>query len=105
MEYRWDRFKPNGISDTKWKRDQISKFLRRNPGTKPRNVLAWINSQTPNPWPLCDTNKLGKLMRRIMKSESGDVLVQCDGEDVPGQGHIDNVLVQSHGIARTDNIL
>ena len=40
-----------------------------NPTDKPKVVLRWIQAQSPNPWPSCDTNKLGKLMRRIRLAE------------------------------------
>ena len=103
MEYKWDRCKPNGISDTKWMREQVTRFVSRNPGAKPRIVLAWINSHTPNPWPLCNTSRLGKLMKRILlKSESGCVPVEGHCDDVLVPCHIEQVLVLSHGIARTD---
>ena len=36
----WNRSKPADISDLKWRRSQIEKYLNQNPNHKGRKVLA-----------------------------------------------------------------
>ena len=77
MVYYWDRDKPESINDKTWRREQIKKYLRHNPQSQPKDVLGWIISQTPNPWPSCDTNSLGKIIRRLRKTTTGKDPTLC----------------------------
>ena len=77
MVYHWDRDKPESINDKTWRRKQIEKYLDYHPYCKPKDVVDWLEAQTPNPWPSCDTNSLGKIMRRLRKSTSKKCLFLC----------------------------
>ena len=68
MPYSWDRAKPEKTNVKTWRRLQVEQYVKIHPTKKPRDVLEWIQSHNPNPWPTCDTNNLGKIMRRLSKS-------------------------------------
>ena len=63
----WNSNKEAGCSDNKWRRIQIRRFLADYPGcsSKHSKVFKWIRSHTPNPWPQCSANVLGKVMKRL----------------------------------------
>ena len=47
------------------------------------DLLNWIQSQSPNPWPTYDSYKIGKIMRRIHNARVKNSFdfcpnVQCD---------------------------
>ena len=67
----WNFQKPKGCSSRKWRRDQISRFLKSYPEyqRKPKQVLNWILSHNPNPWPISNTNTLSKIMNRMPAME------------------------------------
>ena len=67
MVYQWDRAKPDTVNERTWRRQQIEKYIFENSNQKPQDVLNWIRSQNPNPWPSCDSNRLWKIIRRIRK--------------------------------------
>lgn len=45
----WDRDKPEGMNLKSWRRNQVEKYVKAYPGCKPKDVLLWIRSQTPDP--------------------------------------------------------
>ena len=49
MQYCLDRAKPEGMNVKTWRRTLVQKYLENNPDHKPRDVLAWLKSQKPNP--------------------------------------------------------
>ena len=70
MQYKWDISKPENVNPKTWRRQQIVNYLNLNPDSLPKDVLDWIKQHNPNPWPCCDRNSLGKIMRRLQKSIS-----------------------------------
>ena len=68
MALVWDAAKPIAMNEKSWRRVQIAKFLKLNPNCKPKDVLAWVMSQVPNPWPSCDSNRICKVMKTIRKT-------------------------------------
>ena len=68
MTLEWDTAKPTAMNEKSWRRKQIAKFQDTNPKCKPKDVLAWVLSHVPNPWPSFDSNSIGKIMRRILKA-------------------------------------
>ena len=78
MTLRWVYSKPAGTSDQSWRRQQIAKYLEASPGCTPKDVFSWLSSHSPNPWPSCCTNNIGKIMRRIRRTcSSNEGLVLC----------------------------
>ena len=68
MVCTWDIDKPCVIYEKTWKRQQIDKYMDLNFNDRPLDLLNWIQSQSPNPWPSWDTNRIGNIMRRIRNS-------------------------------------
>ena len=79
MTLRWDYSKPEGLSDKSWRRQQVTKYLKAYPGCKPKDVFSWVSSHSPKPWPLCNTNNIGKIMRRIHMPCINEGLSVCLG--------------------------
>ena len=75
MTIRQDKSKPIGTNDKSWHRLQITKFVEANPQCKPKDVFAWVSSHDPNPWPSCDRNIIGKIMRRIRNPRKGGLSI------------------------------
>ena len=75
MQVNWDFSKPEDVNPKTWRRQQILKYIKINPDSQPMDVLAWMQQHTPNPWPSCDANKLGKIVRRLKKSMIQNFLV------------------------------
>ena len=67
MTLQWNYSKPEGTSDKTWRRQQVTNYLKACPGCKPKDVCSWVSSHSPNPWPLCNANNIGKIIRRILK--------------------------------------
>lgn len=67
MMLEWDYNKPAEKNDKTWRRMQLERYIAINPDHKPRDVIKWLQSQNPNPWPSCDANSLGKIIRRLRK--------------------------------------
>ena len=67
MVFDWDYNKPIEMNAKPWRRIQLERYIAFNPDHKPRDVINWLQSQSPNPWPSCDANSLGKIMRRFRK--------------------------------------
>ena len=51
MTLRWDMSKPIDINEKTWRRMQIMKYVERNVSCKPKDILSWISSHDPHPWP------------------------------------------------------
>ena len=71
--------KPEQMNEKTQRRQQIEKYLEKNPEHKPKDLLDWLKSQDPNPWPTCSINGLGKIMRRIRKCPSQKPISVCLG--------------------------
>ena len=67
MVYPWERAKPDTVNERTWSRQQIEKYIYENLTQKSKDVLNWMGSQNPKPWPSCDSNSFGKIIRRISK--------------------------------------
>ena len=65
MPYFWDRAKAEDVNVKTWRPLQIEQYIKIHPNHEPRDVLDWLKSQNPNPWPTCDPNNLGKIIRRV----------------------------------------
>ena len=48
----------------------MGRYHESYPNAKPNEILNWVLSQSPNPWPLVDANILSKLLTRIKRSRS-----------------------------------
>ena len=66
----WDYNKPAEMNDKTCRRIQLERYITVNPNHKPGDVIKWLQSQSPNPWPSCDANILGKIIRRLRKPSS-----------------------------------
>ena len=77
MPNKWDRNKLQDVNDKTWRRPQLEQYVKMNPDHKPKDVLKWLQSQNPNPWPTCDSNNLTKIMGRIRKTASKKKLSVC----------------------------
>ena len=66
----WDYNKPAEMNDKTWRRIQLERYIAVNPDHKPRDVIKWLQSQSPNPWPSRDANSLEKIIRRLCKPSS-----------------------------------
>jgi len=49
MAYMWNRNVPDGVNEQTWRREQIANYFKLNPQCKPRDIMKWLCSQTPNP--------------------------------------------------------
>ena len=74
--------KPRDINEKTWRRLQITKFVESNSDCKPKDVLTWISSHDPHPWPLCDSNRIGTIMRNIRKSDKPRKKVLSIGHNI-----------------------
>ena len=66
----WDRLKPMDCSEQMWRRIQVGRYLESSLRAKPKEVLKWVLSHSPNPWPHVDSNAITKLVNRIKISRS-----------------------------------
>ena len=78
MTLRWVYSKPAGTSNQSWRRQQIARYLELSPDCTPKDVFSQVSSHSPNPWPSCSKNNIGKIMRRMrMTCSSNKGLVLC----------------------------
>ena len=49
---------------------QITRFLDVNPNAKPSDVLKWVFSHSPNPWPQGNRNAIKKIVARLRVSKA-----------------------------------
>lgn len=68
--FEWDMRKPFDIDDNEWRKVQLTRYIERFPSDKPKSVIAWIRSQSPNPWPNCTTKDISRIAISIKKSWS-----------------------------------
>ena len=49
VSIKWDTKRSSEFSLSSWRRMQLRRFLSIYPGAKPRHLMKWIASHTPNP--------------------------------------------------------
>ena len=64
----WDTRKPLGVGDNEWRKSQLTRYIERYPNDKPKAVIAWIRSQSPNPWPDCTAKEISRIGISIKNS-------------------------------------
>ena len=75
MKVKWDFSKPEDVNSKIWRRQQILKYIKINPDSQPTDIIEWMHKHTPNPWPSCNANKLGKIVNRLKKALSQNLQV------------------------------
>ena len=68
MKVKWDFCKPEDVNPKTWRRQQIVKYIKINPECQPTDIIDWMHKHTPNPWPSCKANNLGKIVNRLKKA-------------------------------------
>ena len=63
----WDTNMPPNENVHVWRRWQIKKYIEAFPEHKPRHILQWIASHSPNPWPQCTVDAISYAKTRIKK--------------------------------------
>ena len=62
---RWNMNKPADCSELKWRRIQLSRYLKEATDAKGNEVQSWIFGHNPNPWPNAAIRDLNKMIRRL----------------------------------------
>ena len=82
MTLTWDMSKPSDINEKTRRSQQITKFVESNSDCKPKDILTCFSSHNPHPWPSCDSNRIGKIMRNIRKSDKPRKKVLSIGHNI-----------------------
>ena len=69
--------------------------MLHNPMDKPKDLLRWLQTQSPNPWPTCDANKIGKIMGRIRIAR----IKQDLGSSQIAHAHMDSAFAAVKGMS------
>ena len=72
MVFEWDSNKPEETNIKTWRRIQLERYIAFYPDHKPRDVIKWLKTQNPNPWPSCAPNHISKILIRLRKPSSQD---------------------------------
>ena len=64
----WNFKRPHGAQLDVWRKKQLRRYIERFPHHKPKAVIKWIKSQSPNPWPGCTAKDISRMAISIRKS-------------------------------------
>ena len=65
VDLKWNSSKLSDVSDLKWRRRQVKRYLNQNPNHKGKKVLAQIRKQQqPDPQPDANVRSLNRLIKR-----------------------------------------